>query len=127
MSLFISDVTAGELVLTIDDSGQMAFGNGTPINMVTLDGFGIIDDGGKLVHGAGTQTGNPASGSGNCGIHQQVTITTISGRIPNVQIDTEYPAQSYFIDFRNPDDPTQGGTESNEPELGLCVHEIGVM
>jgi hypothetical protein len=122
MSLVITDKTAGEVVLTIDNSGQMAFGDGTPVNMLTLDGYGIIDDEGKLVYGAGTQTGNPTSGAGNCGLGQIVTITTIAGRIPNVQLDTQYPANQYFIDFQDPGDPSAGGSESVSPIYGECVH-----
>ena len=106
MPIIIRDETANELILTIDNSGQMAFGDGTPINMLTLAGFGIIDSNGVIVHGAGSTTPVPASGSGNCGINQSVQVTTIAGRIPNVQLDTNFPSGIYTF---NPVDPNGTG------------------
>lgn len=115
MSMIVKDETAGIIVFTIDNNGQLAFGDGTPINMLTLNGVGIIDSNGHITHGANSNTANPASGSGVMGIEQQISITTIAGRQPNVQLDTSYPSNSYFIVFRDPNDPTQGGSESVEP------------
>lgn len=106
MPIIIRDETANLLILTIDNSGQMAFGDGTPINMLTLAGYGIIDSNGKLIHGAGSNTPVPASGSGNCGIGQSVLVTTVSGRIPNVQLDTNFPSGIYSF---NPVDPNGTG------------------
>ena len=43
MSIIIRDETANALVLTIDNSGNMYFGDGTPISAVTIAGQEIID------------------------------------------------------------------------------------
>jgi hypothetical protein len=122
MPITVRDETANVAILTINNDGTMAFGDGTPINMLTIAGYGIIDSNGHVTHGLGTTAGVPVTGAGNCGIHQSVSIATISGRIPNIQIDTQYPAASYFIDFRSPGDPSSGGTESVTTTPGLCVH-----
>jgi hypothetical protein len=104
--IIIRDETANLRILTINNSGQMAFGDGTPINMLTLAGYGIIDSNGKITHGAGSNTPVPSSGSGNCGVNQTVLVTTVAGRIPNVQLDTNFPAGVYTF---NPVDPNGTG------------------
>jgi hypothetical protein len=98
MSLVIKDETAGIVVLTIDNSGQMYFGDGTPINMVTLAGIGIIDDDGHIVHGFGSANISFTSGSGtlaalnnSLGLPTSATITTLAGRQPTVQVDSAFP------------------------------------
>jgi hypothetical protein len=125
MPIVVRDETANVAILTINNDGTMCFGDGTPINMLTLQGFGIIDSNGHVTHGLGTTAGVPVTGAGNCGIHQSLVINTISGRIPNIQIDTQYPANNYFIDFRTPGDPTSGGTESVTPQPAFTVHMAG--
>ena len=130
MPIIIRDETANLLILTIDNNGNATFGDGTPINLLTVGGHGIIDSNGHVVHGLNSCSANPVSGSVNVGINQvgstsTATITTISGRIPTVQIDTTQPAASYFMEFRTPGDPTSGGTESTTPLLGRTVHNFG--
>jgi hypothetical protein len=41
MPIIIRDETANLLLLTIDNTGQMYFGDGTPISMLTLAGYGM--------------------------------------------------------------------------------------
>jgi hypothetical protein len=101
MSITVTDVTAGQLVLTISNSGQMYFGDGTPINMLTLDGFGIIDNNGHIVHGVGSSVLAFTSGAGTLGyvgsgISNSVTITTQAGKQPTLQVDSAYPGHSVF-------------------------------
>jgi hypothetical protein len=114
MSMIIKDETAGLVVFTIDNNGNMAFGDGTPISMLTLDGFGIIDTNGVITHGLGSSGAQPASGSGNLVWNQSLTITTVAGRIPNVQVDTR-EAQNYQL-LQSQD----GGSffEQQSPSLG---------
>jgi hypothetical protein len=124
MPIIIRDETANLLLLTIDNSGQMAFGDGTPINMLTLAGYGIIDSNGVIVHGAGTTTAVPSSGSGNCGVNQSVLVTTISGRIPNVQLDTNFPAGIWTWTPTDPNAPNPGGEQVTFSSAGL-IHSCG--
>jgi hypothetical protein len=109
MSITITDVTAGLLVLTIDNSGQMCFGDGTPINMLTLAGFGIIDFEGHIIHGVGTANLNFTSGSGTLSYGQNPTglatsaiITTLTGIQPTVQVDSAFPYAQTFFDNDKP-------------------------
>jgi hypothetical protein len=128
MPILIRDETANLAILTIDNSGQMTFGDGTPINMLTLAGYGIIDSNGHIVHGAGTTTVAPASGSGNCGINQTVTITTISGRIPNIQIDTNFPSGVWSYTTPDPSSGIVGGESVSFTTFGLvhsCIPTVG--
>jgi hypothetical protein len=122
MPILVRDETANVAILTINNDGTMCFADGTPISMLTIAGYGIIDSNGHVTHGLGSSAGVPVQGTINVGIGHTATITTIAGRIPNVQIDTNYPAQNYFMDFRTPGDPTSGGSESVTPINQLCVH-----
>lgn len=123
MPIIVKDETTNMVVLTIDNAGNMAFGDGTPINMLTLNGYGIIDSEGYIVHGLGSSAVFPASGSVNCGIGQTVRITTTSGVIPIAVVDTTYPANRYWIEFRDPTDPSQGGTEAVQ-NIDQPVHRV---
>jgi len=98
MPIFIKDETANALVLTIDNNGNMAFADGTPIDLLTLGGYGVIDSEGYIVHGLGSSTAVPASGSVTCGFGQSVNVTTLAGQVPIVQLDTVNPAHSYRVD-----------------------------
>ena len=124
MPIIIRDETANLLILTIDNNGNATFGDGTPINLLTVGGHGIIDSNGHVVHGLGSCSAHPISGGVNVGINSTATITTISGRIPTVQVDTTQPAASYFIDFRTPGDPTSGGSEGSTALPGRTVHNF---
>jgi hypothetical protein len=95
MSIFIRDETANATVLTIDNSGNMAFGDGTPITPVTIAGHGVIDSNGFIVHGLGSCSVNGVSGSVNVGLGETATIPTLAGRLPTAQLDTQYPALAY--------------------------------
>jgi hypothetical protein len=106
MPLYIRDETANALVLTIDNNGNMAFADGTPIDRLTLGGYGIIDSEGYIVHGLDSNSVTSAAGSLSLGYGQNASITTIPGRMPTVQLDTVAPARSYFV---------TGGTPHNTP------------
>lgn len=125
MPIFVRDETANAPILTINNDGTMCFGDGTPISMLTLAGYGIIDSNGHITHGLGTQSGVPVSGTVNCGIHQTINITTLAGRIPNIQLDTQYPASNYFISFQDPNNPQNGGSESVTPQYARTEHMTG--
>jgi hypothetical protein len=92
MSIRIKDETANALVLTIDNNGNMAFADGTPINMLTLGGYGIIDSEGYIVHGLGFGTAVPQSGTVSVPLNSSASVATIAGTTPIVQIDTSAPA-----------------------------------
>jgi hypothetical protein len=107
MSITIRDETANELVLTIDNSGNMYFGNGTPINALTMYGSGIIDDNGVITYGVGTQALNFVAGTsfvdwvGNPDHNpSSVTISTLSGHVPTVEVDSDFPSATAQI-FEN--------------------------
>jgi hypothetical protein len=132
MPIVIRDETANLLILTIDNNGNATFGDGTPINLLTVGGHGIIDSNGHVVHGLGSCSAHPISGSVNVGINpvggnSTATITTIPGRVPTVQVDTTQPAFRYFIDFRDPNDPSQGGPESVTSLPGRTVHNFSAV
>ena len=123
MSIIIKDETANAVVLTIDNNGNMCFGDGTPINRLTLDGYGIIDSNGFITHGVNSGTLTYVSGSVNVGIQHVATISTLAGRMPTVQLDTQYPAMSYALDFDTSTDPPTG-VESSSPQYGQTVHTL---
>ena len=114
MSLIIKDETANAVVLTIDNLGNMTFGDGTPINLLTIAGYGIIDDNGFIIHGLQSCSVNAPSGVVNVGFGETATITTIAGRIPTVALDTQYPALSYTLG--------EIGQLLSDPILGQVVH-----
>jgi hypothetical protein len=106
MPIIIKDETANAVILTIDNSGNMAFEDGTPINRLTLDGYGIIDDNGHIIHGGSSSTVSNASGSVNVPFQQQATITTLANRNPTVQLDTQWPAR-LCLGLSNPNNPSE--------------------
>jgi hypothetical protein len=66
MSLFIKDETANATVLTIDNSGNIAFGDGTPVDLLSVAGYGIIDSDGQIVHGLTSCSVTAAYDRRNC-------------------------------------------------------------
>ena len=93
--------TANAVVLTIDNNGLMAFGDGTPISMLTLSGFGIIDSEGFIVHGLGNTAVIPANGFLTVGFGQTATVLTVPGRMPMATVDPIAPANSYSVSPTN--------------------------
>ncbi|MCU1324260.1 MAG: hypothetical protein JWM43_3909 [Acidobacteriaceae bacterium] len=123
--IYIKDETANALVLTIDNNGNMAFADGTPINMLTLNGYGIIDSDGYIVHGLGSGSVASMSGSINCPPGTAITVDTLAGYVPTVQLDTVYPAtQSRYV----PQGSSGGHPTPEHCEFvnlwELCVHSI---
>ncbi len=107
MPIIIKDETAGAVVMTIDNNGNLAFGDGTPINMLTLNGYCIIDSLGYIVHGLGSSAVIPASGSVRVPTNQKVRVYGIPGITPVVVCDTSYPAASYQLLVLPGSDPPQ--------------------
>jgi hypothetical protein len=124
MPIYIKDETANALVLTIDNNGNMAFADGTPINMLTLGGYGIIDSEGYIVHGLGNATAVPQTGSVSVPLNSSVQIDTIAGVIPIVQIDTHAPAQHarWTHDVGGPDDGYPTFDPNNGPAAYSKIH-----
>lgn len=93
MPLRITDETAGVLILTIDNSGLICFGNGTPVSALSVNGTAVVDSAGLItnqrVNGSSLV---PTSGTVNCAPGFFTTVTTLSGRRPTVQLDTVWPA-----------------------------------
>ena len=114
MPIYIKDETANALVLTIDNNGNMAFADGTPIDRLTLGGYGIIDSDGYIVHGLGSSTAVPQSGTVTVGYGQSATITTLAGKTPIVQLDTHAPARIYSVD--------PAGLPHNSPIDNSTIH-----
>jgi hypothetical protein len=101
MSIIIRDETANAAVLIIDNNGNMAFGDGTPINLLTLNGAEIIDSNGYIVNGLSSCTPASAEGAVTLDPSQTAVIATLPGRTPTVQLDSRYPAHNYSM-IQNP-------------------------
>jgi len=108
MPILIRDETANATVMTIDNNGNLAFADGTPINMLTVNGYGIIDSEGYIVHGLGSSAVLPNSGAVSVPTNNfNVMILTIQGSVPTAAVDTTYPAFNHSLvgDPGNPDAP----------------------
>lgn len=116
--IYIKDETANIVVLTIDNNGNMAFGDGTPISLLTINNYGIIDSGGYIVHGLGSCSVNGLSGAVNVGVNQAVGISTVTGRVPTVQLDTLYPA----ISVQYVPDDGSGNIRNTQNLVGVPMH-----
>ncbi|HXS13844.1 MAG TPA: hypothetical protein VN734_14165 [Acidobacteriaceae bacterium] len=128
--IVVKDETAGVVILTIDSNGNIAFGDGTPVNRLTLDGYGIIDDNGHIIHGATSSTVTPTEGTVNVPFQQQATITTLAGRTPLVQIATKVPTQHYYV---QPGEQNPDGSGPDTPEestsfspVHSCTPDVGL-
>ncbi|RZU39319.1 hypothetical protein [Edaphobacter modestus] len=122
MPIIIHDDTANAVVMTIDNNGNLAFGDGTPINMLTLNGYGIIDSEGYIVHGLGNSAVLPTSGSvfvsAPGGISGGLAdVSTTPGVIPMVVPDTTYPAI-----FWNVETDSSGNEYETETTLFEPLH-----
>jgi hypothetical protein len=113
MAIIIKDDTANSVVLTIDNNGNLAFADGTPISALTLAGYGVIDSDGYIVHGFGSSAVIPASGMVHVPTNEIVTVSTIPGQIPIVALDTTVPAVIWDVDPSQDGHTTQ--TVSYEP------------
>lgn len=92
--LQIKDETAGVLLLTIDNTGLICFGNGTPVTQLTINGTGVIDSNGRITNQR-VNSGSLAMSTGTVTVQpgQTASVTTLSGVSPTVQLDTSYPSQ----------------------------------
>jgi hypothetical protein len=111
MSLVITDETAGAVVLTIDNNGNMAFGNGTPVSPLTIGPNAVIDSDGYIMYGLSSCAISGTQGSVSCPTQTAVAVNTLAGRIPAVQIYTSIPAMTWNLDdpSGNPDDLVETG------------------
>lgn len=92
MPLRITDETAGVLLLVIDDAGLICFGNGTPVTQLTINGIGVVDSDGYIVNQrAGSSSIAPSSGSVTVAPGFSVTLNTLPGIVPTVQLDSFWP------------------------------------
>jgi hypothetical protein len=92
MPLYIRDETANALLLTIDNSGLICFGNGTPVSQLTVNGTAVIDADGNITNQrAGSSALAAGSGTVSVGPGQTATIITLAGVVPTVQLDASWP------------------------------------
>jgi hypothetical protein len=92
MPLYVKDETAGVLLLTIDNNGLICFGDGTPVNQLSIHGIGVIDENGLIINGRlGSEGMAPSSGSVTVSAGAVVFLSTLPGLIPTVQVDAYYP------------------------------------
>jgi len=92
MALQIRDETAGVLLLTIDNNGLICFGDGTPVNQLSIHGIGVIDANGFIVNQRlGPDGIAPASGYVSVPPGGTATLTTLPGIVPTVQLDATWP------------------------------------
>jgi hypothetical protein len=93
MPLFIRDETANTLLLTIDDNGLIAFGSGTPVNQITVNGTAVIDADGNITNQrAGSSAIAAGSGLVSVAPGQTAIVNTIDGVVPTVQLDATWPS-----------------------------------
>jgi hypothetical protein len=92
MALKISDVGAGTVLLTIDDTGLICLGSGTPVTQLSINGIGVVDSAGNITNmrAPGTSMA-PTSGTVTVNPGSSVTVTTLAGVAPTVQIDANWP------------------------------------
>lgn len=95
MPLIIADETAHVVLLTIDNTGMICFGDGTPVSQVTIAGTAVIDANGQVSNQrANSDSFVPVSGSVSVLPGGLVTIDTLAGRAPTVQLLTDWPQQT---------------------------------
>lgn len=92
MGLKISDVGAGNVLLTIDDNGLICLGSGTPVDKLSINGIGVVNSSGNITNmrAPGTSMA-PTSGTVSVNPGGSVTVTAIAGVAPTVQIDASWP------------------------------------
>lgn len=104
MPLQITDKTAGVLLLTIDNTGLICFGNGTPVSAVTVGSVAVIDTNGNITNERAVSTSfTVASGSVAVAPGEVVTVTTLSGFSATVQLDATWPCVRTVHNIGPPD------------------------
>lgn len=92
MGLLITDVSAGAVLLTIDNSGLICLGSGAPVSQITISGTAVVDSSGNITNlRAPGSSMAPTSGTVTVNPGSSVTVTTLSGVKPTVQLDAHYP------------------------------------
>lgn len=94
MALKITDITAGasNILLTISNNGLICFGNGTPVSLVTINGIATIDSNGNITNQRAVSSSlAPTTGTIFVSPGQHVTVTTLPGVVPTVQLDSTWP------------------------------------
>lgn len=95
MPLIIADETAHVVLLTIDNTGLICFGDGTPVSQLTIAGTAVVDADGLVSNQrANSDSFVPVSGSVSVLPGNVVSIDTLSGRLPTVQLLTDWPQQT---------------------------------
>lgn len=121
MSIQIRDETASMLILSIDNSGLICLGNGTPVSLLTIGGTAVIDIHGLITNqriGASGLT--PTTGSITVTPGAVGVVTTISGVRPVVQVEGAWPARSTLFHTSGP----LTGTCTATQLYGIQVHMI---
>jgi len=126
--LVIRDESANSLLLTISNDGLIALGDGQPVSMLTVAGVDVIDRNGLI----STQRVNSNALAGTFGSvtvrpGQMVSVDTLPGHAPTVQIDIGYPA--YRTDWVPAAPPDENGTHPAHcavpvPSWTDCSHKI---
>jgi hypothetical protein len=129
MSIRITDETAGVLLLTIDNAGLICFGNGAPVSALSVNGTAVVDHDGLITNQRVSSNAlAAASGTVYCPAGGTASVTTLAGRKPTVQLDSEWPARRAIY---HPEG--SGGGSGHTPTPEYCefidlwdrtVHEI---
>jgi hypothetical protein len=108
MALVLADETAHVVLLSISNSGLICFGDGTPVSQVTIAGVAVIDSNGLVSNQrANSDSFVPVTGSVTVMPGNVVNIDTLAGRVPTVQLETDWPMQE--IDWVPSSIPPGGG------------------
>lgn len=92
MGLKISDVGAGVVLLTIDNTGLICLGTGTPVDQLSINGIGVVDSSGNITNlRAPGSSMAPNSGTVTVAPGGSATVSTLAGVAPTVQIDATWP------------------------------------
>lgn len=106
------------LLLSIDNSGLICLGNGSPVSQLTVGGTAVIDIHGLITNqriGAGTLVAT--AGSVTVAPHTVGVVNTIAGFRPVVQLEAGWPSRSTTFN-------SQTGLCSFAQLYGVCAHTL---
>jgi hypothetical protein len=93
MGLKITDVSAGVVLLTIDDSGLICLGSGVPVTQLSINGIGVVDSQGNITNlRAPGSSMSPTSGTVTVLPGGSAAVATLPGEVPSVQVDAFWPS-----------------------------------